>query len=211
MYVLRRWRATRRAACSATARNSAREGSLATYVADSPNANAVLIGNRVFRNSIEEGIGLFLRDASHGVVRDTGLRATAPGSGSSTARFPVRRATGSRENVVRDNTASCPPSEAIPVPVSGSGIALSGTDHVVVDANRVTGNHPIGDTLFAGGIVVASTTAFGGADPTNNLVRDSRARNNEPADLVYDGRGAGNRFINNDCATSIPAGICDRR
>jgi hypothetical protein len=181
------------------------------YIADSPDAAAVVIGNRAFRNSVEEGIGLFLRDASRGVLRDNELRAYCAGIWLLDGPLPGPTIDWvTRGNVVRNNTAACPPSEDIPVPISGFGIALAGTERVVADGNLVTGNHPTGDTLFAGGIVVASTVAFGGADPTDNLVRGNRARNNDPADLVYDGSGAGNRFLDNDCATSIPDGLCDQ-
>jgi nitrous oxidase accessory protein NosD len=182
------------------------------YIADSPDADAVVLGNRAVRNDVEEGIGLFLRDASHGVVRDNELRANCAGVWFLDGPLPGTTSDWvARENVVRNNTAACAPSEDIPVPISGFGIALAGTDRVVAHDNLVAANHPTGDTLFAGGIVVASTTAFGGADPTNNLVSDNRARNNDPADLVYDGSGSGNRFIRNDCATSIPNGLCDQR
>jgi hypothetical protein len=179
------------------------------YIADSPEADAVVIGNRAFRNSVEEGIGLFLRDASHGVVRNNGLRANCVGIWFLDGPLPGPVSDwGARDNVVRNNRSACPASEDIPVPLSGLGIALLGTDNVIVRGNRVTGNEPTGETLVAGGIVVASTAALGGADPTDNLVRHNRARNNLPADLVYDGSGSGNRFVRNRCETSIPAGLC---
>jgi hypothetical protein len=77
---------------------------------------------------------------------------------------------------------------------------------VLVDKNGVTGNQPDRRHVFAGGIVVASTTAFGGADPIDNFVRENRAHADDPAD--YDGSGSGNRFILNHCRTSIPDGLC---
>jgi hypothetical protein len=109
---------------------------------------------------------------------------------------------------VADNIAACPPSQDIPVPLSGFGIALAGTHRVIAVDNLVTGNHPSGDSIFSGGIVVASTTAFGGADPTANLVAANRAHANRPADVIYDGSGSDNRFTANRCATSIPDGLC---
>ena len=179
------------------------------YLADSPDANAVVVGNRAFRNAVEEGIGLFLRDASHGVVRDNEFRANCVGIWFLDGPLPGPVSDWvARDNVVRNNTAACPPSEDIPVPLSGFGIALLGTDHVAVQGNLVTGNRPSGDTAFAGGIVLASSAAFGGTDPTDNVIRANQARDNDPADLVYDGSGSGNQFIRNDCGTSIPDGLC---
>jgi hypothetical protein len=179
------------------------------YIADSPDANAVVIENRAYRKSVEEGIGVFLRDASHGIVRGNQVHANCAGVWFLDGPQPGAVSDWvARDNAVRNNTAACPASEHIPVPLSGLGIALAGTNHVAVDDNTVTGNYPTGDTLFAGGIVVASTTAFGGADPTDNLVRDNLAHDNDPADLVYDGSGSGNQFIQNHCRTSIPKGLC---
>jgi nitrous oxidase accessory protein NosD len=179
------------------------------YIADSPDANALVIGNRAFRNAVEEGIGLFFRDASHGLVRDNDVRANCAGIWFLDAQLPGPATDWvARDNIVRNNTAACPPSEDIPVPLSGLGIALLGTARVLVQGNLVTGNQPTGDTPFAGGIVLASSLAFGGADPTDNLVRENLVRNNDPADLVYDGSGSNNRFIGNDCRTSVPDGLC---
>ena len=179
------------------------------YIADSPDANAVVIGNRAYRNAVEEGVGLLLRDASHGVIRDNGLRANCAGIWFLDGPLPGAVSDWvARDNAVRNNRAACPASEDIPVPLSGFGIALTGTDHVVARQNAVTGNRPTGETLFAGGIVVASTAAFGGADPTDNAVQDNLVRSNDPADLVYDGSGSDNQFIGNNCGTSIPDGLC---
>jgi nitrous oxidase accessory protein NosD len=179
------------------------------YIADSPDANALVIGNRAFRNAVEEGIGLFFRDASHGLVRDNDVRANCAGIWFLDAQLPGPATDWvARDNIVRNNTAACPLSEDIPVPLSGLGIALLGTARVLVQGNLVTGNQPTGDTPFAGGIVLASSLAFGGADPTDNLVRENLVRNNDPADLVYDGSGSNNRFIGNDCRTSVPDGLC---
>jgi Right handed beta helix region len=179
------------------------------YIADSPAADAVVIANRAFGNATEEGVGLLVRDASHGIVADNVMRYNCAGAWFLDAQLPGPTsdwlATGNR---VADNIAACPPSEDIPVPLSGFGIALAGTHRVVAIANLVAGNQPRGDSIFSGGIVVASTAAFGGADPTANLVAANRARDNRPADLIYDGSGSGNRFTANRCATSIPDGLC---
>jgi hypothetical protein len=179
------------------------------YIADSPQADAVVIANRSFGNDVEEGVGLLVRDASHGVVAGNVLRDNCAGAWFLDAQLPGLTtdwlATGNR---VADNTAACPPSEDIPVPLSGFGIALAGTHRVIAAANHLTGNQPSGDSIFGGGIVVASTTAFGGPDPTDNLVAANLARDNQPADLSYDGTGTGNRFIANRCASSIPDGLC---
>src|SRR5438034_4225756 len=182
------------------------------YIADSPTADAVVIGSRAYDNSAEEGVGLLLRDASRGLVEGNELRPNCAGIWLLDGPLPGAVTDWAmRRNVVRDNSAACPASEDTPVPLSGFGIALAGTQRVIADDNVVTGNHPTGDTVFAGGILVVSTSAFGGSDPTSNLVLGNRARDNDPADLVYDGSGSANLFIHNDCQTSIPDGLCDHR
>ena len=97
-----------------------------------------------------------------------------------------------------------PPTEDVPVPLSGPGIALLGTDATTVEGNAVSGNHPTADTPFVGGILLASAASVGGGDPTGTTVRGNTARGNGPADLVYDGSGSGNRLTANRCGTSVP-------
>ena len=110
---------------------------------------------------------------------------------------------------MRRNDAGCPPVPEDSVPaLSGVGIALLGIDRVTVRANRVTGNRPTGDTVVAGGIVVGSSTALGGADPIGTRVTGNRLCANAPADLVFDGSGNDNTFAGNRCASSTPAGLC---
>ena len=179
------------------------------YIGDSPKANAVVKGNEAYRNASSEGIGLFVRDASHGVVRDNRIEANCVGMllVDTAGDGPVSDwSVGG--NTVRRNTAACPATEDVPVPLSGFGIALLGTDATRVTDNVVSGNEPTTDTPIVGGIVLASATSVGGVDPTATLVRGNTARGNDPADLVHDGSGSGNRVAANHCGTSMPAGLC---
>lgn len=178
-------------------------------IGDSPRAKAVLKGNRVYANAGQGGIGIFLRDASHGVVRDNRVEGNCVGIAFVETGQPAP--TGdwvTRDNTVRDNTLACPPPEEGGPPLSGFGIALLGTSSVDVTGNLVAGNHPTEETPVSGGILVVSSASLGGADPAGNAVRENRVGNNEPADLVYDGSGTGNLFTRNSCATSIPDGLC---
>ena len=109
---------------------------------------------------------------------------------------------------MRRNTAACAPTEDVPVPLSGFGIALLGTDATTVEGNTVSGNHPTADTPIVGGIVLVSAGSVGGADPTGTVVRGNTMRGNDPADLVSDGSGSGNRLTENRCGTSVPDGLC---
>ena len=179
------------------------------YIGDSSRADAVLRGNEAYGNAATEGIGLFLRDASHGTVLDNRLEGNCAGmlvvdtaGDGPTSDWTIR------DNAVRRNTAACPATEDVPVPLSGFGIALLGTDATRVEGNAVTGNRPTGDSAVAGGIVLASAGSVGGADPTGTLVRENIARGNGPADLVFDGSGAGNTLTGNRCGTSAPDGLC---
>jgi hypothetical protein len=110
-------------------------------------------------------------------------------------------------NTANRNNGACPASDEFPA-LSGTGILLGGTHAVEATGNRVFGNRPAIESSLSGGIVVASTTSLGGADPTDNVVSGNVAFHNRPADLVWDGTGHGNRFTRNSCAVSNPSGSC---
>lgn len=179
------------------------------YIGDAPRANAVVQGNEAYRNDATEGIGLFLRDTSHGVVRDNRFEANCAGVLLVDTAEPGPAAGWQLSgNTVTRNNAACAPTQDVPVPLSGPGIALLGTTGTLVEGNVVTGNRPTGDTAFAGGILLASAKSVGGADPTGTAVRGNEARSNAPADLVFDGSGSRNRVAANRCGTSMPSGLC---
>lgn len=113
-----------------------------------------------------------------------------------------------RDNLVRGNTAACRPSEDIPLPLSGLGIAALGTTDTTVRGNTVEGNRPSLDAPIAGGIVLGSASSVGGPDPIATTVRGNRLGGNAPADLVTDGGGERNRVAGNRCEASVPDGLC---
>jgi hypothetical protein len=164
------------------------------YIADSPPANAVVVGNRACAIASRRASGCCSAMPRVASFATTSCVPTAPGSGCSTGRCRARRPTGSPARTWCATTR--PPARRARTSLCRSRASASRrrTARVLLDENVVTGNHPTGDTLFAGGIVVASTAAFGGADPTENLVLDNHALGNDPADLVYDGSGSGNRL-----------------
>lgn len=174
------------------------------YIGDSPNARAVIVENRAHNNEM----GIFLRDASTGVVRDNRLRDNCLGmlileTGAPDPAGDWRV----KENRVRHNNQAC-----LDTPggdLSGGGIVLAGPDRVTLWRNEVFGNRPSTPSPFAGGIVVVSSTAAGGDEPNDNLIKRNIAFGNRPADIVWDESGTGNEFLRNRCGTSIPDTICD--
>lgn len=179
------------------------------YIADGNDMDAVVTGNVASGNTSAEGLGMFIRDASHGVVADNRVEGNCGGIlvVDSAGDGP---ATGwaVRGNVVRSNDAACSATDEVPVPLSGFGIALLGTSLTHVEANRVVGNTPTGDTAAAGGIVLASAKVGGGPDPHGTFVTGNVLAENGPADLVTDGSGTANRLAGNRCRTSLPGGLC---
>jgi parallel beta-helix repeat protein len=171
------------------------------YLGDSPNADATIVGNSASNDGF---FGIFLRDSSHGLV--TGNLSTGNCVGiivfASHAPAEDWTITGNR---ALDNTNACGGGDELPA--SGMGIALAGAAHTTVSGNVATGNRATGPTPFAGGIVVASTAAFGGRDPRADVIKANVARDNE-LDLFYDGSGSGIEFLHNSCVTSIPEGLC---
>jgi hypothetical protein len=178
------------------------------YMGDSPNAASVIQGNRSDHN----GIGIFMRDS-------TGLTATANQSWGNCVGILALNSGGAApgdlpagdykitNNKVWANNKECPAADGRPS-FSGLGIALAGVHDVVVRDNTVSNNSSTqASDLPKGGIVVFSTAFLGGADPTNNTVAGNNARNNTPADIFWDGTGAGNMVTNNRCRTAIPGNL----
>jgi hypothetical protein len=179
------------------------------YVGDSAGANAVLTGNRAYDNATSEGVGIFVRDAAHGVVRDNrledncaGLIAVDTAASGAVADWKIGG------NTVRRNVAVCAPSADVPIPLSGIGIAALGTSATAIQGNVVEGNRPAADVPFAGGIVLGSSASYGGVDPSDTAVRGNTARGNAPADLLSDGSGERNVVAGNRCGASVPDGLC---
>jgi hypothetical protein len=180
-------------------------GEAGFYVGDSPHARAFLRGNLARHNG---EFGFFFRDSAHGravhneatrncmgfIVINTG----APGGAR---RWTLRR------NIALRNNRFCPGGEEGPA-FSGTGIGLAGARHTKVRRNNVNRNHRTGPSPFPGGIVVLSSTPFGGSNSAHDTIARNRAHGNKPHDIAWDGQGQGNRFPHNLCGSSKPAGIC---
>ena len=184
-------------------------GEAGLYMGDSPDSDSVMLNNWSFGN----GFGLFLRDSTHQSAignhvwgNCVGILALNSGHGAP-GDLPAGNYTITG-NSVWGNDRACPASNG--PALSGIGIALAGVHTSVVSGNWVTNNHAGGPSLVSGGIVVLSTKFTGGADPTNNTVRDNYLDHNKPADIVWDGTGTGNKIRDNNCDTSLPPhlGFC---
>jgi len=182
------------------------------YVGDSPNADA-----KVKRNSASGNMfGIFIRDAAHGVVLknkayDNCLGILFLNTEEAPPSEPIDVAdwVAFRNTVVANNRA-CPPGDEGP-PISGVGIGVAGGVDISLIANNVFGNKtPAGTpSAFAGGIVVVTSPDFSTPKPsTGTRVAFNTALDNQP-DLFWDGAGDGNVFVDNECRTSDPAGLCD--
>ncbi|MBJ7599169.1 right-handed parallel beta-helix repeat-containing protein [Candidatus Nephthysia bennettiae] len=203
-YGIARFNSTRSRIADNVARDSAEA---AIYVGDSPNADTTVVDNL----TTGSGIGVFLRDSTGVTVEEN--RAT----GNCIGILALNTGTGAiaagnyrlRDNSVTENNKACPAGEG--PPTSGMGIVLAGTHDVRVEENRALRNRPTGPSLLgSGGIVVVSTKGMGGADPVNNTVVENTVLNNKSFDILYDGTGTGNRFVENRCQTSMPPGLCHK-
>lgn len=109
-----------------------------------------------------------------------------------------------RRNAVHENNEYCPASERLPH-LQGVGIVLVGAEKVLVTQNAVRDN--VGDSPYSGGIVVFGS--MDGVSNEQNTVRDNLVLGNGPADLVTrDEKGKDNKFVDNVCRVSEPAGAC---
>jgi hypothetical protein len=109
---------------------------------------------------------------------------------------------------VHANTAACTPSDDLPLPLSGLGIARSARAARPwrPTASRVTARRSTRRSAAA-----SCSPRPGPSTAARRRTRSSAAttlRANTPADLVYDGSGQNNRLTGNGCETSVPDGLC---
>ena len=193
-------------------------GDAGFYIGDSPHADFTVTGNTAYADAW----GILARDSSeghitHNTVHDNcaGLVFLNSGAGSGALKWAAT------DNTARHNNKYCPGSPTeLPITLTGLGILIAGAEHIVLHDNTVRANQPSGPpttldgVALTGGIVVVSTATvkvfppIHGSDAAHNSIVDNTVRDNRPFDLVYDGLGTGNHFVNNACATSTPPGLC---
>jgi hypothetical protein len=181
-------------------------GEAGLYIGDSPNADAVLRGNRSTGNHD----GILVRDASFGEVSQNSLSQNCIGLIFVDTPEPVAGGNWTaKDNRTVANTRACPPDEeeGIP-PFSGLGILVLGNHDVNIVDNASLFNAPTGPTIASGGIVLRSGAPIGTGPENDNRVVSNVALHNDPFDIDWDGVGEGNVFADNVCETSTPAGLC---
>ena len=102
---------------------------------------------------------------------------------------------------------------------SGTGILVLGADHVTIEANRVTGNNFVGigvaSSLLLAQIAGLPPSDFTGIEPNpdgtlvvSNYVVGNGSSSPLPgipgADILWDGSGTNNLWVNNVFGTSVP-------
>ena len=186
-------------------------GEAGIYIGDSPHADATVWKNVSWNN----GFGLFLRDSAHGKVLENKTFGNCLGilvlnTDESQAPPEFRGPSiDARDWLVQDNDATannraCPGGEE-GGPISGIGIAVSSSIDIRVIGNDVFGNDSTAASDGHAGIVVLGE---GGLTSRDVKVAFNTAFGNT-TDIVWDGQGTGNRFIENDCLTSQPDGLCE--
>ena len=172
------------------------------YVGDSPNAATVVRDNVAKGNAL----GIFVRHARGVTVMNNratgncqGVLVLDDGQPGGAGNAVIQR------NSVFRNNKSCPANEEAP-PLQGGGILLVGATQTKVTNNSVKGNR--GAQFNSGGIVVVSAAPFHGSDPQFDTISHNTAFRDKPADLRWDGSGSNINFVANQCATSVPAGLC---
>jgi parallel beta-helix repeat protein len=191
------------------------------YMGDSVDADFTIRDNMAHNDLW----GILVRDSSGGRVEGNTLHDSCSGlvflnSGTNTTGVQSWVAT---DNTITHNNNFCSADVTLlPFNLTGLGVMIAGGRHIVLRNNTVRGNQPSGPTTsvngvaLAGGIVVVSSEAISifpglfGTSESNNTIVHNTSRGNAPFDIAYDGAGAANRFVNNECRTSTPAGLCHR-
>ena len=157
--------------------------------------------------------GYLLRDSSRGRIIDSEAQDNCLGIvllNTGDRDGPGIPASGwsVRDNDVRHNNKAdkdCTRGETPSV----AGIELLGAQKNSIVGNEVIDNGPSGSAEFPGGIVLFSSKPnYFGTASAQNVIKDNDAHRNSPADIVWDGNGKGNQFVNNSCDTSQPSGLC---
>ena len=174
------------------------------YIGDSPHANGVVRDNV----SAGNGMGIFLRSASHGRVSDNVFEgncvgvlvlADAPGP----AGFWIIE----RNEVARNNRrCRSEPGQDEPA-FSGLGIGLLSANDTTVSDNRVVGNRSGHPSVAKGGIVIGRGDPRSGTPPRRDLIEENLVGANSPFDISWDGSGSV-LFRRNECDRSRPGRIC---
>ena len=186
------------------------------YVGDSPEAQAVIRGNTANSNGVGgEGFGFLIRDSSHG----RGDRQPRVGQ---LRRFPLprpslRRPGRDAERLDGGRQHRDPQQRRLPGRADLLPGLLGRRDAALRGERRPRDEEPrrrqpavraVGATQ--GASCVASSLFLGGAESTDNVVSRNVALLNRP-DIGWDGKGTGNGFEHNLCASSMPSGICTAR
>jgi parallel beta-helix repeat protein len=186
------------------------DGEAGIYVGSSENADAVVKKNSASGSTL----GIFIRDAANGLLVKNKTFGNCVGIlflNTDESPDPQQDVANwvALKNRVTENNKACPPSEEGP-PLSGVGILVLGGVDISLIANHVLGNNAGSNpSAFTGGISI-NASPFGAAPipSTGTRVAFNTALGNNP-DLFWDGLGDGNVFVDNECETSDPAGLCD--
>ena len=176
------------------------------YIGDAQDADTVVEDNKAWNNDL----GIFVRHARHVNIADNevwgncfGMLVLDDSQAGGAGNVSIH------DNKVHGNTRVCQQTDPQGPPThGGAGVVILGGDHNWISDNNVSDN--AAETPFSGGVVVLSSAPFGGHDAMNNTVTDNELRNNHPADIVWDGKGTGNTFTDNECTTSLPPGFCHK-
>src|SRR5215208_5343742 len=170
-------------------------------------ANAKVVGNDISGGDFGIVVtnshrGSFVGNQIHNNCAGLAFFADLPELGNSVGNYKVVA------NKVTDNTRKCPAGQGRAA-FSGIGIGLFGASGMEVRGNHLSGNVPSGPTAVSGGVVVGVDPLLGGTTkPRDNSVVANNFGRNKP-DIFFDKSGSGNRFIANNCNTSIPARLCN--
>lgn len=175
------------------------------YIGSSPRSNADVSGNTLRGN----GYGLYVRDASVGGVDHNDAYGNCIGILflDTSHRLPVED-WSVVFNRVHANSSACP-NELRSAGVSGVGMAVLGSSAVIYQ-NLVWDNGPADRIPFSGGIVVASSSAWGGGSARDSGIAFNTLSRNRRADLLWDRQGLGVNFGPNECSRSKPRNLCGR-
>ena len=175
------------------------------YLGDSQHAHYVIEDNMSYGNEM----GIFVRHTGHALVEHNKVWGNCAGTillddGQPGGEHNITYT----ENRSWANDKACPAGDEGP-PLSGIGVAAIGLTDSTISRNVILKNAATGPSAASGGLILLSSTLFGGATDTTNVhVFGNTILGNSPLDVLWDGAGSGNTFNNNTCGSSSPSFIC---
>ena len=181
-----------------------RSGFVGTFMAGQKSANAKVVGNNISGGPC----GIYVDDAQRGSFAGNTIHDNCAGMFFEAFKARTRGDFEVKGNTVENNTRSCRAAQ-FGRNFSGIGIALLGASGMELTANDLSGNVPSAPPPSLAGSWSRRTRSS--EERSSPRTTPSSATTSATTGRTSSGTksGSGNRFVGNNCDTSVPARLCN--